>query len=229
VSDEHDVPRGALSVDAELVRDGERQGLRQKDSPTWGEPDVDAVERMVAALGADVVEGLRVHRDELTVVVAREYLREVLTYLRDHEGYDFLSDVTAVDYLGYEGELAGYWGGAGRDLNRAGSWGKDHVPEAPAKRFGISVHVAKVMTVENGGHRRLRVQVFADDGERVPSLVPVYPSADYHEREAYDMFGIEFDGHPNLVRILMPDDWGGHPQRKDYPLGGEPVQFSDEV
>jgi NADH-quinone oxidoreductase subunit C len=85
------------------------------------------------------------------------------------------------------------------------------------------------LTVANGGHRRLRVQTYVDDGESVPSLVPVYPSADYHEREAWDMFGIVFDGHPNLVRILMPDDWGGHPQRKDYPLGGEPVQFSDEV
>ena len=204
--------------------------LRENDSATWGRPDHEAVERLVVALGADVVEGARVYRDELTVVVAREYLRDVAVYLRDHEGYDFLSDVTVVDYLGYEGELAGYWGGGpGRDLNRAGSWGKDVLPATPPKRFGVSVHLAKVLTVADGGHRRLRVQVFADDGEPVPSLVPVYPSADYHEREGWDMFGVVFEGHPNLVRILMPDDWGGHPQRKDYPLGGEPVQFSDEV
>jgi NADH-quinone oxidoreductase subunit C len=206
-----------------------RSPLRERDSATWGEPDVDAAERMVAALGADVVEGLQVHRDELTVTVAPEYLRDVAAYLRDHEGYDFLSDVTAIDYLGYVGELAGYWGGAGRDMNRAGSWGKDALPTPPPRRFAVCMHVAKVLTVEPGAHRRLRVQTFVDDGQPVPSVVPVYPSADYHEREAYDMFGIEFEGHPNLVRILMPDDWGGHPQRKDYPLGGEPVQFSDEV
>ena len=206
-----------------------RSPLRERDSATWGEPDVDAAERMVAALGPDVVEGLQVHRDELTVTVPPEYLRDVAQYLRDHEDYDFLSDVTAIDYLGYEGELAGYWGGAGRDMNRAGSWGKDALPTPPPKRFGVCMHVAKVLTVEPGQHRRLRVQTFLDDGQAVPSLVPVYPSADYHEREAFDMFGIEFEGHPNLVRILMPDDWGGHPQRKDYPLGGEPVQFSDEA
>ena len=222
------LPPGATSADPDAFT-GEQSELRRRDSATWNRPDVDAVERMVAALGADVVEGNRVYRDELTVVVAPEYLREVARYLRDHEGYDFLSDVTATDYLGFEGELAGYWGGAGRELNRAGSWGKDHLPPAPPKRFGISVHVAKVLTVTDGDHRRLRVQTYVDDGEPVPSLVPVYPSADYHEREAWDMFGIEFEGHPNLVRILMPDDWGGHPQRKDYPLGGEPVQFSDEV
>jgi NADH-quinone oxidoreductase subunit C len=73
------------------------------------------------------------------------------------------------------------------------------------------------------------VRVWADEGEAVPTLTGVYPSADFHEREAWDMLGIEFAGHPNLRRILMPEDWGGHPQRKDYPLGGEPVQFSDEV
>ena len=204
--------------------------LRQTDSPTWGAPDLDALERLVAALGADVVEGTSIHRDELTVHVAREYLRDVARHLRDEEGYDFLSDVTVVDYLGYEGELAGYWGGGpGRDLNRAGSWGKELLPTAKPGRFGISVHLAKVMTVPDGGHRRLRVQTFVEEGQSVPSMVPVYPSADYHEREGWDMFGIVFEGHPNLVRILMPDDWGGHPQRKDYPLGGEPVQFSDEV
>ena len=57
----------------------------------------------------------------------------------------------------------------------------------------------------------------------------MFPCADYQEREAFDMFGIEFEGHPNLARIFMPDGWDGHPHRKDYPMGGEPVQFSDEV
>ena len=67
-----------------------------------------------------------------------------------------------------------------------------------------------------------------DDGEEIDSVVPVWPTADWFEREAWDMFGIVFRGHPNLVRILMEDDWEGHPLRKDYPIGGEPVRFSGE-
>ncbi|WP_372454322.1 NADH-quinone oxidoreductase subunit C [Nocardioides mangrovi] len=75
-------------------------------------------------------------------------------------------------------------------------------------------------------NRRIRVEVTAPDADpHVPSLVPLYPTADWHERETFDMFGIVFDGHPALTRILMPDDWPGHPQRKDYPLGGIPVEY----
>ncbi|ATY09270.1 NADH-quinone oxidoreductase subunit C [Amycolatopsis sp. AA4] len=74
--------------------------------------------------------------------------------------------------------------------------------------------------------RRIRLEITMDmDDLHVPSLVPVYATADWHEREAYDMFGIVFDGHPGLTRIFMPDDWDGHPQRKDYPLGGIPVEY----
>ncbi|MGH3901279.1 MAG: NADH-quinone oxidoreductase subunit C [Pseudonocardiaceae bacterium] len=74
--------------------------------------------------------------------------------------------------------------------------------------------------------RRIRLEVaVAVDDAHVPSVVEVYPTADWHEREAWDMFGIVFDGHPALTRILMPDDWDGHPQRKDYPLGGIPVEY----
>jgi NADH-quinone oxidoreductase subunit C len=62
----------------------------------------------------------------------------------------------------------------------------------------------------------------------VPSVIEVWPTADWHEREAWDMMGIPVSGHPNLRRILMEDDWEGHPLRKDYPLGGEPVRFSGE-
>jgi NADH-quinone oxidoreductase subunit C len=74
--------------------------------------------------------------------------------------------------------------------------------------------------------RRIRLEVALDvDDAHVPSIVEVYPTADWHEREAWDMFGVIFDGHPALTRILMPDDWDGHPQRKDYPLGGIPVEY----
>ena len=75
-------------------------------------------------------------------------------------------------------------------------------------------------------NRRIRVEVTAPDADpHIPSIVDVYPTNDWHERETFDMFGIIFDGHPALTRILMPDDWPGHPQRKDYPLGGIPVEY----
>jgi NADH-quinone oxidoreductase subunit C len=71
---------------------------------------------------------------------------------------------------------------------------------------------------------RLETAVPAED-PRVPSVTSVYPTADWQERETYDFFGVIFEGHPNLTRILMPDDWEGYPQRKDYPLGGVPVEY----
>jgi NADH-quinone oxidoreductase subunit C len=75
-------------------------------------------------------------------------------------------------------------------------------------------------------NRRIRVEVTCpDDDPHIPSIVSIYPTNDWHERETYDFFGIVFDGHPALTRIEMPDDWPGHPQRKDYPLGGIPVEY----
>jgi NADH-quinone oxidoreductase subunit C len=74
--------------------------------------------------------------------------------------------------------------------------------------------------------RRIRLEVSVPvEDPHVPSVTSVYPTADWQERETYDMFGIVYDGHPALTRILMPDDWDGHPQRKDYPLGGVPVEY----
>jgi NADH-quinone oxidoreductase subunit C len=74
--------------------------------------------------------------------------------------------------------------------------------------------------------RRIRVEcAVTAENPHLPSVCAVYPTADFQEREAWDMFGIIFDGHPGLTRILMPDDWEGHPQRKDYPLGGIPVEY----
>jgi NADH-quinone oxidoreductase subunit C len=75
-------------------------------------------------------------------------------------------------------------------------------------------------------NRRVRLEVTAPDADpHIPSLVSVYPANDWHEREVWDFFGLIFDGHPALTRIEMPDDWKGHPQRKDYPLGGIPVEY----
>jgi NADH-quinone oxidoreductase subunit C len=75
-------------------------------------------------------------------------------------------------------------------------------------------------------NRRVRLEVAAPDADpHIPTLVGVYPTCDWHERETWDFFGVIFDGHPALTRIEMPDDWRGHPQRKDYPLGGIPVEY----
>lgn len=90
-----------------------------------------------------------------------------------------------------------------------------------AQRLHVAYHLTS-MTYR----RRIRLEVALDvDDPHVPSVVEVYPTADWHERECWDMFGVIFDGHPALTRILMPDDWEGHPQRKDYPLGGIPVEY----
>jgi NADH-quinone oxidoreductase subunit C len=162
---------------------------------------------------------------ETTVVVERERLLEAAEHLRDGLGFGFLSDVTAADYLGWgDAGVAGYIGTpGGRDLNRPMTQGLERLPEAKPKRFAMSYHLLSIADPP----RRLRVQVWLDEDEPVASVVPVWPTADWHEREAWDMMGIRIEGHPNLKRILMDDDWEGHPLRKDYPIGGEPVRFSE--
>jgi NADH:ubiquinone oxidoreductase subunit C len=136
-----------------------------------------------------------------------------------------LADVTPTDYLGWgEREVAGYMGTAtGRNLNSPGAQGFSRKPEPKPKRFAVNYHLVAVP-----GARRVRVQVWVDEDEPVESVVSVWPTADWHEREAWDMMGVRIEGHPNLSRILMEDDWEGHPLRKDYPIGGEPVRFSGE-
>lgn len=96
-----------------------------------------------------------------------------------------------------------------------------HLPDDVGREHHVVLHLLS-MTF----NRRIRVEVTAPEGDaRVPSVVGIYPTADWQEREVWDMFGVVFDGHPALTRILMPDDWPGHPQRKDYPLGGIPVEY----
>ena len=168
-------------------------------------------------------------RDETTVVIDVGSLLEAARFLRDERGFNFLSDIAATDYLGWnERTVAGYWGDRdGRDINQPGSWGLARKPEPKEKRFSVSYQLLAVVSGAREA-RRVRLQVWCDDGEAVPSVVSVWPTADWHEREAYDLMGIPFEGHPNLKRILMDDDWEGHPLRKDYPIGGEPVRFSGD-
>ena len=166
---------------------------------------------------------------ETTVVVERERLVEAAFHLRDEHGFNFLSDISPTDYLGWgRPGVAGYWGSKdGRDVYTPGSWGLSKLPEPKPKRFSVSYHLLALISGAREAPR-VRLQVWCDDGEPVPSVVSVWPTADWHEREAWDMMGIRIDGHPNLTRLIMEDDWEGHPLRKDYPLGGEPVRFSEE-
>jgi NADH-quinone oxidoreductase subunit C len=98
--------------------------------------------------------------------------------------------------------------------------GCDYLPDEP--RFGIHYELLSMERTE-----RLSVKTRVDiDDPRVPSVVELFPAADFQEREVYDMFGVVFDGHPDLRRILMPEDYEGHPLRRDFPIGGEPVLFT---
>jgi NADH:ubiquinone oxidoreductase subunit C len=151
---------------------------------------------------------------------------EAAVYLRDELGFDFLADIAGADYLGWGGKgVSGYIGTAsGRDLNRPMTQGHQAMPALKPKRFSLSYHLLALRE----DHARVRLQVWVDEGEPLASVVSVWPTADWHEREAWDLFGVNIVGHPNLERILMPEDWEGHPLRKDYPIGGEPVRFSGE-
>ena len=147
----------------------------------------------------DVVERAVQDRGELTLYVPRERLLDLLRLLRDDHDlrFELLSSLSGVDYLGHPGH-------------------KDD-----PKRLHVAYHLTSLSY-----RRRVRVEVaVSPDDPHVPSVVGLYPTADWHERETWDFFGIVFDGHPALTRIEMPDDWPGHPQRKDYPLGGVPVEY----
>ncbi len=167
----------------------------------------------------------REEHGETTLVVDPARLPEAAQYLRDEEGFNFLSDITPTDYLGWaDTAVAGYYGtGSGRQLHPHAAQGFAARPRPKPKRFAMNYHLLAIPS-----SRRVRLQVWLDDDEPVHSIVSVWPTADWHEREAWDMMGIRIEGHPNLRRILMEDDWEGYPLRKDYPIGGEPVRFSSE-
>lgn len=170
----------------------------QRPYGSWFDEAADSLERGLVGGDAsfgEAVERVVVDRGELTLHVRREHLRTVARVLRDDPALRF-EICSGVSGVHYPGEQ-------GRELHA----------------------VYHFLSITHGS-RRLRVEVSCPDGDaHIPSIVSIYPAADWHERETWDMFGIEFDGHPSLTRILMPDDWPGHPQRKDYPLGGIPVEY----
>jgi NADH-quinone oxidoreductase subunit C len=139
-------------------------------------------------------------KGQLVVHPDRAGYLDLVHALRD-DGYQMCVDLTAVDYLTADQ----------RPLP----------PGIDAERFEV---VVSLLSFLEPRRIRLRVQVPEHD-PRIPSLFELHPGTEVHEREAYDMFGIVFEGHPDLTRILMPDDWEGHPLRKDYGIGRIPVQF----
>ncbi|MCM0080594.1 NADH-quinone oxidoreductase subunit C [Geomonas sp. Red32] len=135
---------------------------------------------------ADALLETKEFRGEVTVTVKKEKVLEVLKCLKEDLKYDFLVDVTAVDYLGQE------------------------------PRFMV---VYQLTSIPNKDKIRVKAPVTEEDCF-IDSATALWNSADWLEREVYDLMGIKFVNHPNLVRILMTDDWVGHPLRKDYPVQG---------
>jgi len=143
-------------------------------------PDNAAV-KALSALATDA----KFDRDELTITVARENIIAACEALKQ-AGYNFLEDVTAVDWY----------------------------PSEP--RFQITYSILSIPLKQ-----RLRLVVRLDSEDAaLDSITPVWPAANFYEREVFDLFGVHFGGHPNLRRIMLPEDWNGHPLRKDYPVEG---------
>ena len=159
----------------------------------------------------DAIQEINLFRGDTRITVAREQIPAILTLMRDDPElqYNFFSECLGVDYL---------------DPN-----GDGYILEKP-HRFEVVYNLYSLQDPRNGKGRNARIFLkvgVPEDDPTVPTVTGVYEGANWPEREVYDMFGITFTGHPDLRRILMSDDWVGHPQRKDYPLGGERVQFPD--
>jgi NADH-quinone oxidoreductase subunit C len=205
---------GALPTDRDrpgmfgVTGSGDTSGFSGLQRQAWVElpaerPYGSYFDEVVDALAAaypnfdDAVIKVVVDRGELTLHLKREHLTGVAQVLRDDDAlrFELLSGVSGVDYLAREG--------------------------ADGERLHSVYHLTS-MTYR----RRIRLEVGVTSADpHVPSVVAIYPTADWQERETWDMFGIIYDGHPSLTRILMPDDWHGHPQRKDYPLGGVAIEY----
>jgi NADH-quinone oxidoreductase subunit C len=146
-----------------------------------------AVARLLSS-NSPLLQSVKFDRDELTIWIAREGIRDACALLREDPAcpFDYLSDVTCVDWY----------------------------PQEP--RFEVVYHLLSIPKKE-----RVRLKVkLAGGSPALESVTSIWPGANYFEREVYDLFGVRFTGHPYLRRLLMPEDWEGHPLRKDYPVEG---------
>ncbi len=159
----------------------------------------DPVETLKAAHPAVVLD-VKVFRDETTIIVDPAKIAVVAKFMRDTPGLVY-------NFLS--------------DISAVDYYPDNDRPE----RFGVSYHLYSMLY-----NRRLRVKVYLPEEEpEVPTVTAIWPGANWPEREIFDMMGINFAGHPDMRRVLMPEDWDGHPHRRDYPLGYEQVQFSFNV
>jgi len=179
------------------------RAIQTRRPDEWVElnPDDSAELRLVQEhFGGDIVSS-RLFRGEKTITVKKQNIVALCTLLRDNAetNFNYLSDMTCVDRLEFMGE------------------------DEP--RFEVLYNIYSMRTFQ-----RLRVKAQVDEDDAVIDTVEgVWPCANWLEREIYDMFGLSFNNHSDQRRILMPDDWVGHPLRKDFPLGGEEVEFTYNV
>ncbi len=154
--------------------------------------DRPAIARLLA-WNPDAVDGVKFDRNELTIWVKRGFIRDALSFLRDdpEARFNYLSDITGVDW--YPGE----------------------------PRFEVVYHLLSLPNKADPMRQRVRLKVKLDGNDpRIDSATAVFPNANFYEREVFDLFGVHFEGHPYLRRLMMPEDWEGHPLRKDYPVEG---------
>ncbi len=179
------------------------RAIQTKRADEWVDlnPDDSAELRLVQEqFGGDIVSS-RLFRGEKTITVKKQNIVAICTLLRDNAetNFNYLSDMTCVDRLEFM---------------------KDDEP-----RFEVLYNMYSMRTFQ-----RLRIKAQVDEDDAVIDTVEgVWPCANWLEREIYDMFGLSFNNHSDQRRILMPDDWVGHPLRKDFPLGGEEVEFTYNV
>ncbi len=157
----------------------------------------------VKAAFPEAVHEVVEYAGDTTIVLKPENLVTVARYLRDTPGlvYNFLSDISDVDYW----EPGGIWQRPGR--------------------YGLTYHLLSMLY-----RRRLTLKVYLQEEDpSVESVISIWPAANWLEREIMDLMGIDFKGNPDKRRLMMPEDWQGHPHRRDYPLGYEQVMFSFNV
>ncbi len=199
VGERHGMFGGSLGLDTTgyggLVQPILSPGSAQRPFGGYFDEIADHLQNALADKHDAAIPRIVIDRSEMTLYVHAEHLLLVAQTLRDDAGLRF--------------EMCSGVSGV-------------HYPEETGSELHAVYHFLSI----THDSRRVRVEVScSDEDPQIPSIVGIYPAANWHERETFDMFGIVFAGHPALTRILMPDDWPGHPQRKDYPLGGIPVEY----